>query len=161
MTMRYAGTCRSEHNPLRSMLLARSAAAFSSLADAESVAQAGHYMPTINCPDAALLMLCDELRILQVEWQRLWEATPEVSAAGPTDMALDDYSESVWPGGCRLDADREHDPVRNLITMQATTLEGMHHLYYRLNEYEQACSPAWLMLKGIAGDAYQAVEARL
>ena len=71
-------------------------------------------MPTVNCADAALLMLCDELRIPQEEWQRLWEAPPKVSAAGPADMALDDYSESVWPGSCRLDADREHDPARNL-----------------------------------------------
>ena len=117
-------------------------------------------MLTVNCPETALLILCDELRILQVEWQRFWEATSEDSAAGSADMALDDYSESVWPGSCRLDADREHNPVRTSSPCRRVTLEGVHHPYYRLNEYEQARSPAWLMLKGIARAAYQAVEAR-
>ena len=51
--------------------------------------------------------------------------TPEDGVAGPADMAWRDYSENVWPGGCRLDAGREHDPVLSLITMQAVTLEGM------------------------------------
>ena len=78
-----------------------------------------------NHPDAALLILSGELRVLQGEWHRLWEATPEAGAEGPADIAWRDYSENVWPGGCRLDADREHDPVRGLITMRATTLEGM------------------------------------
>ena len=44
--------------------------------------------------------------------------------------------------------------------MQATTLKGMHHLYYRLNKFEQKRNPTWLMLQGIAGDAYQSVESR-
>lgn len=37
---------------------------------------------------------------------------------------------------------------------------AMHHLYYRLNDDQQARNPAWLMLKGLAGDAYRSVEAR-
>lgn len=76
-------------------------------------------------PDAALLILCDELRILQEEWQRLWDATPEEGEAGPADLAWRDYSENIWPGVCLAYAVREDDPVRGLITMQVTTLEGM------------------------------------
>ena len=37
---------------------------------------------------------------------------------------------------------------------------AMHHLTYRLSDCEQARNPAWLMLKGIAGDAFQSVEAQ-
>ena len=76
-------------------------------------------------PDAALLILCGELRILQKEWQRLWEATPEEGDAGPADTAWQVYAEHAWPGTCRANADREHDPVRDLIAMKATTIEGM------------------------------------
>ena len=66
-------------------------------------------------PDAALLILCGELRILQEEWQRLWDTTPEEGEAGPADIAWHDYSENVWPGTC---GSVEHDPVRGLITLK-------------------------------------------
>jgi len=101
--MRYAGNRRSEHNPLRSV----------------PVLQAG------ACPDTPLLILCSELRTLQGEWQRLWEATPEDGEPGPADAVCRDYSETVWPGVFRREADRGRDPVRDLIALKATTLEGM------------------------------------
>jgi len=82
-------------------------------------------MAFVDHSDAALLILCNKLRGLREEWQRLWEATPENGADGPADMAWRDYSKSVWPGGCRLDANLEQDLVRGLIAMRATTLEGM------------------------------------
>lgn len=74
-------------------------------------------------PDAALLILCGELRTLQEEWQRLWAATPETGEPGPADKAWRDYSDHVWPGVCG--AQLECDPVRSLTAMHATTLEGM------------------------------------
>lgn len=76
-------------------------------------------------PDAALLILCGELRILQGEWQRLWNATPEDGANSPADAAWHDFSDHVWPGVASRDVNSESDPVRGLITMRATTHEGM------------------------------------
>ena len=75
-----------------------------------------------NHPDAALLILCGELRTLQAEWQRLWVATPEVGEPGPADADWRDYSDHVWPGVGRQGADCVGDPVRALIASKATTL---------------------------------------
>lgn len=58
--------------------------------------------------------------------------------------------------------------ARTVTAAQAVTADGhaieaaaaVHHLYYRLSEWEQGRNPALSMLKGIAGDAHQSVEAR-
>lgn len=100
--------------------------------------------------DAALLVLCGELRLLQAEWQRLWAATPEHGDTSPADIALRDYSENVWPG-CRLDADREQDPVRGLIALHATTLEGMRAKAAAIKALDDAGG----YLVSIRDDAYE------
>ena len=80
--------------------------------------------------DADLLVLCAQLRVLQVEWQRLWNATSGTpdSEESPADLILDRYTAWVWPAvrlsdvsGLTLAA----DPVRMLLDLPATTPEGL------------------------------------
>ena len=52
------------------------------------------------------------------------------------------------------------DPAATAEGRAFQAMAAMHHLTYRLSDCEQARNPAWLMLKGIAGDAFQSVEAR-
>lgn len=82
-------------------------------------------MAFVEQRDAALLILCGELRVLQEEWQRLWAVTAEVGEPGSADAAWRDYSDHVWPGVSRKGADCDGDPVRALIASKATTLDGM------------------------------------
>ena len=78
-----------------------------------------------------------------------------------------DYNKDLIPDGGTECADFDALCDRIATASPAVTAEGrafqaaaaMHHLYYRLNDHEQAHNPTWLMLKGIAGDAYQSVEA--
>lgn len=114
--MRYAGTSRSEHNPLRSVSVAQVGSLMQGSIESDQI---------VAHPDAALLILCGDLRTLQEEWQRLWAATPEVGEPGPADAAWRVYSDHVWPGVSRQGADSVSDPVRALIATKATTLEGM------------------------------------
>ena len=79
-----------------------------------------------------------------------------------------DYNKDLIPDGGTECADFDAISARIATAPPAVTTEGrafqaaaaMHHLYYRLSEWEQGRSPAWAMLKGIAGDVYQSVEAR-
>jgi len=78
-----------------------------------------------------------------------------------------DYNKDLIPDGGTECADFDALCDRIAREAPAVTAEGrafqaaaaMHHLTYRLNDCEQARNPVWLMLKGIAGDAYQSVEA--
>ncbi len=49
--------------------------------------------------DAELLALCDRLREMQAEWQRLYDATSDRGPlTTPADLAWKAYSDDVWPG---------------------------------------------------------------
>ena len=79
-------------------------------------------MVFVKTPDAALLVLCGELQILQGEWQALWNATSDKGNVGSAaDKALDDFEDHVWPGYL---ADPEGDVVVGLATLPATTAAG-------------------------------------
>ena len=80
--------------------------------------------------DAALLALCAQLRVLQVRWQRLWDATSGTpdGEESPADLLLDRYAAWVWPGTMLADVaglTRDADPVRMLLVLPATTPEGL------------------------------------
>jgi len=132
--MHCVGTRHSEHNPLRSISLVQA-----------------------DCPDVALLVLCGELQILQGEWQRLWEATPEDGEPGPADTVWRDYSETVWPGVSLREADRGRDPVRDLIALKATTLEGMRAKAAAIKALDDAGG----CLTSIRDDSYELVMSLL
>lgn len=91
-------------------------------------------------PDAALLILCGELRVLQEEWQRLWSVTAEtLDATSPAELAFDDYAEHVWPGLRLADEQSDQDLVRQLGAIRATTLEGMRAKAAAIKAVDDAC----------------------
>ena len=79
--------------------------------------------------DADLLGLCAQLRVLQLRWQRLWDAAlGSPDGDGPADLLLDRYTAWVWPGTELADVAGlapAADPVRSLLTLPATTPEGL------------------------------------
>ena len=83
-------------------------------------------------PDAALLILCGELRILQGEWQALWNLTtenwglddPPITAADHEWLAFND---NVWPA-VRISGRTPRHPddlPGALLDYRPTTLEGI------------------------------------
>ena len=79
--------------------------------------------------DADLLALCAQLRVLQVRWQRLWDAAlGSPDGDGPADLLLDRYTAWVWPGTELADVAglaSAADSVRMLLVLPATTPEGL------------------------------------
>ena len=80
--------------------------------------------------DADLLALCAQLRVRQVEWQRLWDAASAAPDDGesPADLILDRYTAWVWPAVRLSDVSgltSAADPVRMLLDLPATTPEGL------------------------------------
>ena len=77
------------------------------------------------------------------------------------------YNKDLIPNGGIECADYKALNDRIATAPSALTIEGrafqaaavMYHLYYRLNDHEQAHNPTWFMLKGIAGEANQSVKA--
>jgi len=85
-----------------------------------------------NHPDAALLILCGEPRILQGEWQALWPLTTD-------DWGLDDppttpadhewlaFNDNVWPAIHISGQNPRHpdDLPGSLLDFHPTTVEGI------------------------------------
>ena len=67
--------------------------------------------------DRKLLDLCDHLRTMQAEWQRLWAACPEDGHPCPAEDAHEAYAANVWPG--------HGDPALRLAKLPATTPDGL------------------------------------
>lgn len=99
-------------------------------------------------PDAELLALrpeFDRLHAVMIDYN-----TPDLIPEGGTECAdFDALCDRIASASPAVTADGR--------AFQAAA--AMHHLTYRLNDCEQEHNPAWLMLKGIAGDAYRSVEA--
>ena len=152
--MQHAGSQCSEHNSLRSTSVFQTGLSVEGSSEAEPVSLATQDMPEevlIEHPDAALLILCGKLRTLQEQWQRLWAATPEVGEPGPADAAWRDYSDHVWPGVSRQGVDCASDPVRGLIAIKATTLEGMRAKAAAINALDDAGG----YLMSVRDDSYE------
>ena len=146
--MRYAGTSHSEHNPPRPVPVFQIGSLMHGSIESDQL---------VAHPDAALLVLCGDLRTLQEEWQRLWAATPEVGEPGPADAAWRDYSDHVWPGVSRQGVDCAGDPVRALIASKATTLEGMRAKAAAIKALDDAGG----YLMGIRDDFYELMASLL
>ena len=76
------------------------------------------------------------------------------------------YNKDLLPGGDTECADFDALCERIAIASPAASAEGrafqaaaaMHHLTYRLSDENRTRNPAWLMLKALAGSAFQSVE---
>ena len=96
-------------------------------------------------PDAELLALCAQLAEMQAEWQRLWEPTSdEVPSTTEADHAWDRYHRYVWP--CTHPSHPEmtgEDLGARLLTLRATTLEGMQAKAAAILAMEEASGYTW------------------
>jgi len=86
-------------------------------------------LPPPPHPDAELLAVCARLADQQAEWQEVWAATPDAPDGGHADVALDEFSQNVWPGYRCADPVRGDDTATDLparlLTLPATIAEGL------------------------------------
>jgi len=85
-----------------------------------------------NHPDAALLILCGELRVLQGEWHALWHLTTEdwgldAPPVTPADREWLAFNDHVWPAISISGQTPRHpdDLPGSLLDFHPTTAEGI------------------------------------
>lgn len=106
----------------------------------------GGPLPVLDADLLALRPEFDRLHAVMIDYN-----TPDLIPDGGTECAdFDALCDRIASAKPAVTADGR--------AFQAAA--AMHHLTCRLSDCEQARNPAWLMLKGIAGDAYQSVEGR-